>query len=151
MALGGEVLFNKIRLKVIAYKKDDGSMVDFMYVAVTLLVVAIIAVMVMDWFGNLESKTKLDMIAREYILRMESFGYLDDDDKNSLLESLGEVGVHDISLTGTTTSAVTYGEKIILNVTGNIEITTFQMDGFHLIRGTRDIPVTLYKSSTAKN
>lgn len=133
-------------------KKDQGSMIEFVYVMVTLVVVCIICIIMMNWYSNLDKKTKIEMIGREYILRMESVGYLGEEEQANLLNDLTEQGLIDISLTGTTKDHVNYGDKILLNISGSLEIRTFQLENWmHVAKDSKKIPVKIHKSSTAKN
>jgi len=133
-------------------KKDPGSMVDFVYVLCALVIVTIICIIMMNWYSDLDKKTKIEMLGREYILRMETLGYLSEEDQDSLIKELKEYGVIDITLTGTTKEAVDNGNKIILNVVGSLEVNAYQLENWlHMKKGRRLIPVTIHKSSTAKN
>ena len=133
-------------------KKDKGSMVDFVYVLCALVMVTIIFVIMMDCYSDLDNKTKIEMLGREYILRMESMGYLSEEDQDSLMEELKKYGVIDITLTGTTKEPVDNGNKIILNIVGSLEINAFQLENWlHLKKGRRLVPLIIHKSSTAKN
>lgn len=127
-------------------------MIEFVYVLCALAVVIIICILMMNWYAELDKKTKIEMIAREYILRMETAGYLSEANQNQLCEELKEQGLFNLSLAGTTKEIVTYGEKIYLTISASLETKTFRMeDWMKMKRGTQVVEVKIKKSSTAKN
>ena len=60
-------------------------------------------------------------VAREYTLIMETEGYLSSADQANLIRELESYGLYNISLSGTTTGEVDYGERIYLNITGTYD------------------------------
>lgn len=134
------------------FHKDDGSMVDFIYVIVALLILSIICVLMINWYSDMDKKTKIEMLGREYILRMETEGYLTDGDKDNFIENLNEFGVSNVSLIGTTREAVKYGDKIILHMEGKIQVSSFRLANWlHLQKESNLVPIIIHKASTAKN
>lgn len=69
----------------------------------------------------IQQKSKVDQIARKYILRMETVGYLNVSDHALLCQELEEAGVTELELEGTTLQEVTYGEVIALRIRGKLE------------------------------
>lgn len=133
-------------------RKDQGSMIEFVYVLSALVIVTIICIIMMDWYSDIDKKTKVEMISREYILRMESRGFLSEEDQEDLIRDLMEWGLTNISLAGTTIEAVEYGNKLSLCINGSIEIKTFRLESWmHLSKGSKTIPVSIQRVSTAKN
>jgi hypothetical protein len=134
------------------FHKDDGSMVDFIYVIVALLILSIISILMMNWYSDMDKKTKIEMLGREYILRMETEGFLTDGDKDNLIKNLNEFGVSNISLIGTTSVPVKYGDKIILHMEGKIQISSSRLvNWLHLQKESSLVPIIIHKASTAKN
>jgi hypothetical protein len=132
--------------------KDDGSMVDFIYVIIALLILSIISILMMNWYSDMDKKTKIEMLGREYILRMETEGFLSDGDKDNLIKNLNEFGVSNISLIGTTSAPVKYGDKIILHMEGKIQISSSRLvNWLHLQKESSLVPIIIHKASTAKN
>lgn len=90
--------------------------------AVGICVLAMVSVMVVfyDCMGLLRQKTKVSQVAREYILRMETKGYLLPADASDLQTELVNLHVSDVNLSGSTISAVEYGEQITLHIQGKL-------------------------------
>lgn len=99
---------------------QEGSIGDLL--SVGLCILAMIAVMMafMDCVSLVNRKTKVSQVAREYILRMETVGYLTRAQEDALLRQLTAEGVRKIDLTGTTREPVGYGTEIVLRITGEI-------------------------------
>ncbi len=98
------------------------------------------------------TKLEVSQVTRRYILRMETKGYLDEGDKSELVAELAALGMSEITLEGSTLSAVGYGETIRLRVKGNIngsvpDIRDGWLNGFMQQKFT----VEEKRMSTAKN
>ena len=74
----------------------------------------------MDCMALVSRKTAAGQIARNYILRMETAGYLTQADEGRLREELAQNGITDIDLTGTTKEQMVYGSEITLRIYGKI-------------------------------
>lgn len=70
--------------------------------------------------GVVSRKYEINNLARTYIIRMETNGYLTRADEDELTAKLESIGVSDISLSGSTTSSAGYGNKITLCITGKV-------------------------------
>lgn len=133
-------------------KKDKGNVTHIFPAIITMILVALAAVIFTSWMANNDRKEAIDLIARKYILRMETNGYLSDVDGSELIAELSSRGMTDITLTGTTNSQVTYGDCITLCISGNMTIYNYKvLKNFMLDRGTDAIWVTIRKTSTAKH
>ncbi len=99
---------------------QEGSIGDLL--SVGLCILAMIAVMTsfMDCMALIGRKTAAGQIARNYILRMETVGYLTQADEERLREELTRNGITDIELTGTTKEQTVYGTQITLRIRGKI-------------------------------
>lgn len=116
--------------------------------------VGIIVLIMASIISNTDSMkvSNLDMLAREYILKMESVGYLSAEDEKSLRDKLQTIGIRSVDLTGTTLSKVGYGKEIKLCIKGETEIRKFELkEFFKTSKTTVKIPVTRNKQSTAKH
>jgi hypothetical protein len=60
-------------------------------------------------------------LARKYILKMETVGYLSGNDQAKLLEELNEIGVSEVSLEHSTMSPGEYGQTIELDIRGKLK------------------------------
>lgn len=88
-----------------------------------LCVLAMISIMVCFMHSTklIHNRHEVTQLARQYILRMETIGYLTDKDRQSLRKDLENLGVSDISFAGSTMMPMGYGAMIRLQITGNIE------------------------------
>lgn len=127
-----------------------GDMIGFM---VTFLLLIMMLFYSLDMFEMLHKANSKEDIAREYIFRMESSGYLSSTDKDSLESELTALGVYDISFDGTTMTQVPYGSTITLCVTGKVKTSGIIgiSKGLSFIKGKEYENFKIYKKSTAKN
>ena len=142
------------RLKI--RKRGNGELFASIVGLFSLLVITLISMQVIkDYY----KKNVYDSIARTYILKMETAGYLTSTLETSLLEELENNGLTSISLEGTTRTMQTHGSPIALKITGYTKTTkTFSKakdDGSPSFweHEKRDVTykVTIEKKSTAKN
>lgn len=89
-------------------------------------------------------------VAREYTLIMETEGYLKPADQAKLIEELEGYGLYNISLSGTTTSEVSYGDRIYLKISGTYNDNILAYAGG--ISRVADHPssITINRQTTAK-
>ena len=139
------------RMKFI-FQKDEGNFVDFVTIMIAILAVMVVAVAYIGWVGNLHDKNKIDDIAREYLLRMEVEGYLTDSDHAELINDLNDIDVSSVSISGTTRTPLSYGEKITIKITGEITVQKINLlSSLSIQKTTEQVPFSVTKSSTAKN
>lgn len=133
-------------------KKKKGSIGKM---GITMIsIVSIFIGLIISLNGNADSKRKddIDMLVRDYILEMETKGYLTIESQDELTNELERIGLSEISLAGTTTTQVGYGEDIYLNVTGNLKITEYDIrDLFNISSKKKSVPIRVNKKSTAKH
>lgn len=81
---------------------------------------------------------------------METEGYLTPEDREALVSELQAEGLYDISLSGTTVSQVSYGDRIYLSITGTYDdnILVFA-DGISKV-GSHPTAITINRQTTAK-
>lgn len=133
-------------------KKDGGRIDKYITFMISLLLTAIITVILVLNMGLLQCKIDINQIARQYILRMETVGYLTADDRNEMVDKLTELGVTDISLAGTTTVPVEYGSDIHLKFTGNLHYEKIEIpELLSPVMSVDVIPIREERESTAKN
>lgn len=117
----------------------------------TAIVIMIMIVVFISWTANLDKKETVDITAREYILKMETKGYLEPDDEQSLLDKLNHIGMKNVSLNGTTMMEVPYGDTIVLQIQGVLQIHNYTiLNIFKVNSGSADVPIHIKKVSTAK-
>ena len=120
-----------------AVLRDDnrGSVGDVMPMCVFVVCIAYVLISFAGCVKLINTKSAVSQIAREYILKMETDGYLAEADKNEMLEDLSRAGLGDITLGNTDLNPVGYGSRVTLEIKGNTE------DGY---------VISEYRTSTAK-
>jgi len=132
-------------------RKKQGSMMKLVAVLISVVVTGIMGIVMVSFSGNLDNKDRIYITASEYLLSMETKGYLVEEDKEQLLFSLTELGMTNISLSGTTLTEAGYGNKVTIEITGEIELTSYSvLEKLDVRRRMQTIPVHVKKSSTAK-
>lgn len=135
-------------------KKEDGSssVLDMIPLIFTVVVVGLLGIAFATWTVNFERKNEVDTIAREYLLRMESNGYLSAEDIANLTSDLQDAHLLNINLSGTTTTEVSNGEIIILSIEGELELLNYKiLDIFKTESTTENKNISIIKKSTAKS
>lgn len=102
-------------------KKCKGNIGDLLTVGICILAITVMMLSYLENVSLIQQKTQVNQIARKYILRMETVGYLNEADRVLLLGELGEAGVTEPGLDGTTLREVAYGEQITLRIQGKLE------------------------------
>lgn len=125
---------------------------DFMTIGITILAIAIVWMAYLGMAELLLTKIEVSQVARKYLLRMESVGYLEISEQTEMLEELSKIGVSKVNLAGTTMQPVGYGQPIYLKVQGTIQGLSLDgeriwSDGF----SKKDYSVSRELASTAKN
>lgn len=107
-------------------KKKGSYYVSFLLGAFMVLAIMLtIIVTCLNISKAVIATTKLDIIVNEYVLRMESVGYLDSASEMQLMSELNVAGYYSVSLNGTTKTRVLYGTKIQLCVAATYDLTKF--------------------------
>ena len=85
--------------------------------------VLVLTIVMTAYVGSLQilnQKTQISQIARKYILRMETVGYLMDNDRMNMEEELHAAGAENIDFSGTTFHEVEFGSPIYLTIKGQL-------------------------------
>lgn len=112
-----------LRRKLAAQKKisgQEGSIGDLLSVGICILAMVTVMTYFMDCVRLVNQKTEVGQLARNFVLRMETVGYLTEADEALLRKELEEQGIQDVSLEGTTRIPVGYGAQIRLKITGKV-------------------------------
>ena len=84
---------------------------------VSLIMVCAFLVIIFGAFAGISDKWSMrQAYQREYLLIMETEGYLKPEDAADLVAELNSYGLTNVSLSGTTMSEVDYGERIYLKL-----------------------------------
>ncbi|MBQ4258770.1 MAG: hypothetical protein IJB84_00695 [Lachnospiraceae bacterium] len=102
-------------------KKETGVAGEFPVVCLCLLALTVLLFSYLGSVKLIQQKETLGQIARKYILIMETFGYLGQQDRQNLMVELEEMGLEQISLAGTSTSQRNYGDEVALIIRGVLE------------------------------
>jgi hypothetical protein len=98
-------------------------------------------------------KLEVSQISRKYILKMETEGYLSQENKNQMLLELKNLGIQNVDISGTTTQQVTYGDTIVLKIKGSVKSNMLAGEEELWNEGFRAglVPLEEIRMSTAKN
>lgn len=133
-------------------KKNTGT-IEKMIIPVIAILASIL--IIITYANNIKPVNDIDKargVARNYILRMESNGYLRDNDEDNLIRELKSIGITNVSLTGTTRKPVGYSNNIVLSINGDIKSDNMNLNkDFSISKKTELIPVNIKMNSTAKN
>lgn len=100
-------------------KKKQASMIENMLVMmINMVVMCAFLVIIFGAFSGISDKWGMRQTAREYMLIMETEGYLPAADQSVLIAELESYELYNISLSGTTTREVDYGDRIYLKISG---------------------------------
>ena len=100
----------------------------------------------------IRNREDMNQITRAYLLEMETLGYLPNEQKSRLQAQLEECGLVNIDFSGTTLSAVGYGETIRLVVSGTLKTNLVVAIPFLYESNEKwEIPIKLRMISTAKH
>lgn len=139
-------------LKNMKYQRDDGGTIDLIQILIGILAIVFILLFNMSMTNVAARRNRIELIAHEYILRMESEGRLTPDMKQELLSDLEENGMKGVSLYSTTVSTVHYGEKITLRIKGRLETSSYNFNSrkFTLEPSKTNISVDVTKKSVSR-
>ena len=133
-------------------RKDKGILDQFLPVMVVMVLLAVLWTGSMIAASNLDRSSAIHQVARTYLLRMETKGYLTEENKAQLLTDLGQLDMTGIDLTGTTFADGGYGSKIRLVIKGTVNLKDVRFRGFASpMLTTRQAEVSINKVSIAKN
>lgn len=101
--------------------KSPGSVGDVMPMCIFVICIAFVMISFAGCVRVINVKSSVSQISRQYILKMETYGYLTGEDRDDLVSALSGAGLENISLAGTDMSEVGYGNKISLYIHGTTE------------------------------
>jgi hypothetical protein len=85
-----------------------------------MFAMAVLMVQFLNGTHLIQSKSGVSQLCRQYLLSMETRGYLDSGEEAMLLEELRQLGVENADLSGTTRSPVPFGSVITLQIRGTL-------------------------------
>ncbi|MDR0964223.1 MAG: hypothetical protein LBM60_06380 [Clostridium sp.] len=140
-------LVNSIRVK------NRGSMTDFLPMGLAVLAISIVMMSFLSLSRVLAVEEQASQIARQYMLRMETVGFLTPEDQNDLEMELASRGITHVTYEGTTHTKVGYGAPIHLCIQGHISGQALEMDKdmFHAMFAKNLYEFEVNLVSTAKH
>lgn len=132
-------------------RKKKASVMENMIVALlNMILLCAFLVIIFGAFSGVSDKWGMRQVAREYTLIMETEGYLKPSDQANLISELESYGLYNISLSGTTTSEVDYGERVYLCITGTYDDNILSFAGGISKVASHPTNITIKRVTTAK-
>lgn len=101
-------------------RKQKGNIGELMITGICILAMTVTMLSYMEHVSLLQEKAEVVQLARKYILKMETEGYLSTGELALLTNELEAIGITEINCAGTTVNKVTYGESIVLQIQGKL-------------------------------
>lgn len=137
-------------MELIKKKRKASVLENTLVMFVNLILVCAFLVIVFGAFSGVSDKWGMRQVAREYMLIMETEGYLNDTDQAALKAELESYGLYNISFSGTTTREVDYGERIYLCISGTYDDNILSFAGAISKYTTNPSQITIKRQTTAK-
>lgn len=132
-------------------KKEQASMIENMLVMmINMVVMCAFLVIIFGAFSGISDKWGMRQTAREYMLIMETEGYLPAADQTALIAELESYGLYNISLSGTTMREVNYGDRIYLKISGTYNENVLAFAGGISRVSDHPVTITINRKTTAK-
>ena len=132
-------------------KKKPASMIENMLVMmINMVVMCAFLVIIFGAFSSISDKWGMRQTAREYMLIMETEGYLPAADQTALIAELESYGLYNISLSGTTMREVNYGDRIYLKISGTYNENVLAFAGGISRVSDHPVTITIKRQTTAK-
>lgn len=132
-------------------KKKQASMIENMLVMmINMVVMCAFLVSIFGAFSGISDKWGMRQTAREYMLIMETEGYLPAADQTALIAELESYGLYNISLGGTTMREVNYGDRIYLKISGTYNENVLAFAGGISKVSNHPVTITINRQTTAK-
>lgn len=132
-------------------KKKKGEIDQYVIIVLGILSFFIITIASLNYVGSADKYITANQIARKYILKIESKGYLAPENAVKLRSELTNQGFSNIDLTGTTMSEVKNGEDVFLFINYDQTIRNIDIENFSVKFVNEVQRVQISRSSTAKN
>ena len=140
-------------MKLIIYKcftRKKGDIENIIYSLICITTCFVIITMGINYIGAAKEYLDANQIARKYLLKMETAGYLSPAVSSELVSEMKDRGFKYIGLSGTTLSKVDYGDDIYLQIAYMQKINVLTINGFNFTGTSKDTLIRITRSSTAK-
>ena len=132
-------------------KKKPASMIENMLVMrINMVVMCAFLVIIFGAFSGISDKWGMRQTVREYMLIMETEGYLPAADQTALIAELESYGLYNISLSGTTMREVNYGDRIYLKISGTYNENVLAFAGGISRVSDHPVTITINRQTTAE-
>lgn len=139
------------KIKSIFIRKKKGAVMENMLVMLVGLVFSCaFLVIIFGAFSGISDKWGMQQTAREYLLIMETEGYLSPTDQADLQEELEHYGLYNITFDGTTTSEVEYGSRLYLKISGTYDDNILAFAGAISKYTSHPSQISIQRQTTAK-
>lgn len=115
------------KIKKFLCEKKAG-MSQFLSTLICLAVIITFVMAIVYAFGGILKEDSINRIHRKYLLSMEREGYLTPAYEAALIGELTAEGATNISLAGTSTAPVGYGNTVILRIECDIPVDSIRWD-----------------------
>ena len=137
-------------MKLLKKKRKASVIENTLVMFINLVLVCAFLVIIFGAFSGISDKWGMRQVAREYMLIMETEGYLKPADQAALKAELEGYGLYNISFSGTTTSEVNYGDRIYLCIRGTYDDNVLAFAGAISKYTTHPSYITIRRQTTAK-
>ena len=137
-------------MKLLKKKRKASVIENTLVMFINLVLVCAFLVIIFGAFSGISDKWGMRQVAREYMLIMETEGYLKPADQAALKAELEGYGLYNISFSGTTTSEVNYGDRIYLCISGTYDDNVLAFAEAISKYTTHPSYITIRRQTTAK-
>ena len=133
-------------------RKKRGSILKMLPVLIGIVAVSVLSLMYTAYMGIMDKREMVFQISREYLLRMETEGYLTEEAASEMISEIEKTGAVNINLAGTTLTKSEYGKEIILSIYADIPMNEMVITNlFNINKKTVYKKLHITKKTTAKN
>lgn len=132
-------------------RKKKGEIDQYVIIVLGILSFFIITIASLNYVGSTDKYIAANQIARKYILKIESNGYLTPENTIKLKNELTNQGFSNIDLTGTTMAEVKNGDDVFLFISYDQPIRNIAIENYSIKFVNEAHRVQISRSSTAKN
>ena len=137
-------------MNLIKKKRKASVLENTLVMFINLVLVCAFLVIIFGAFSGISDKWGMRQTAREYMLIMETEGYLPAADQTALIAELESYGLYNISLSGTTMREVNYGDRIYLKISGTYNENVLAFAGGISKVSDHPVTITINRQTTAK-
>lgn len=133
-------------------KIKEGSILKMLPVLLGIAAVSVLSLMYITYMDIMDRREMVYQISREYLLRMETEGYLTSEAASEMISEIQETGASSINLAGTTLTKSEYGKEITLCIDARIPMDEMVITNLFNVNKRRVYKnLHIVKKTTAKN